>query len=120
MRRKLVLLTSLFFLLTFASLAFAQEEELAVHINELRVPQMVGVVQNHRGEPVAGVRVEIFRREDGHVMGDVKTDEHGRFAFPNLRNARYNIKVHHNGIADFYHVKVTQEKASPELVLKYK
>lgn len=119
MNRKIVTLV-LLCLFTFVSASFADEEELAVHIKEMRVPQMVGVVQNHKGDPVAGVRVEIFRREDGHVMGDAKTDDQGRFAYPNLKNGRYNIKVHHNGIADFYHVHVTPQNASPELVLKYK
>jgi 5-hydroxyisourate hydrolase-like protein (transthyretin family) len=113
----------LFALILFSLLAIpalCEEEQLAVHINELRVPQMIGVVQNHQGKPVTGVRVEVFRREDGHIMGDAKTDEQGRFAYPKLKPHRYNIKVHHDGIADFYHVVVTSQNASPELVLKYK
>lgn len=117
MIRKSAFLAVLVLLLIAPSFA---EEQLAVHVNEMRVPQMIGVVRNHKGEPVAGVRVEVIRRENGHTVGEAKTDEQGRFAFPNLKDARYNIKVHHNGIADFYHVKVTTEKASPELVLKYK
>ncbi len=108
----------LFALLTVPALC--QEERLAVHVNELRVPQMMGVVVNRHGKPVAGVRVEIFRREDGHVMGNTKTDDQGRFAYPNLKPRRYNIKVHHDGYADFYHVHVTPQNAAPELVLKYK
>ena len=48
------------------------------------------------------------------------TDSQGRFAFPKLRSARYNIKVHHHGYADFYHVRVTTEHAAPELVLRLK
>ncbi len=106
-------------LLTLMVPSFA-EEELAVHVNEIRVPQVLGVVQDRKGEPVAGVRVEVIRRENGHTVGDANTDAQGRFAFPTLKNGRYNIKVHHNGIADFYHVRVTEEHASPELVLKYK
>lgn len=100
--------------------AFCQEEELAVHVNELRVPQMMGVVTTHGGRPVVGVRVEVFRREDGHIMGEARTDAQGRFAYPHLKPHRYNIKVHHNGIADFYHVRVTTQNAAPELVLRYK
>jgi 5-hydroxyisourate hydrolase-like protein (transthyretin family) len=119
MRRNIALPILLCFSFFFALSSFA-EEELAVHVNEMRVPQMVGVVKNHKGEPAAGVRVEIFRREDGHIMGDAKTDDQGRFAYPNLKNGKYNIKVHHDGIADFYHVHVTPQNASPELVLKYK
>jgi uncharacterized GH25 family protein len=53
-------------------------------------------------------------------MGDAKTDDQGRFAYPNLKDGKYNVKVHHNGIAELYHVHVTSEKAEPELVLKYK
>lgn len=116
MTRKIALLVVF---LAFATASFA-EEELAVHIQEMRVPQMIGVVQNHAGKAVAGVRVEIFRREDGHIMGDANTDDQGRFAYPKLKNARYNIKVHHDGIADFYHVHVTPQNAAPELVLRYK
>lgn len=116
--RRTVFALFLFSLLTIPALG--DEEELAVHVNELRVPQMMGVVVNHRGRPVAGVRVEVFRREDGHIMGEAKTDAQGRFAYPNLKPRRYNIKVHHDGIADFYHVHVTSQNASPELVLKYK
>jgi len=112
-------LAAVLFLLVLLVPAFA-EEQLAVHVNELRVPQVLGVVQNHRGEPVAGVRVEIIRRENGHTVGESKTDAQGRFAFPSLKNGRYNVKVHHNGIADFYDVRVTEEHAAPELVLKYK
>lgn len=119
MKRKFATLILLSFI-TFASTSFAQEEELAVHIKEMRVPQMMGVVHNRGGKPVAGVRVEIFRRADGHIMGDAQTDDQGRFAYPHLKNGRYNIKVHHDGIADFYHVHVTPQNASPELVLKYK
>jgi uncharacterized protein YfaS (alpha-2-macroglobulin family) len=99
---------------------FAAEEQLAVHVNELRVPQMIGVVKNHKGEPVSGVRVEVIRRETGRTVGEAKTDDQGRFAFPNLKNFRYNIKVHHDGYADFYHVRVTPERAAPELVLRFK
>jgi 5-hydroxyisourate hydrolase-like protein (transthyretin family) len=121
MIRKFAALFLLLFALALPFASYAEEEErLAVHINELRVPQMVGVVQNRRGEPVAGVRVEIFRRADGHVMGNAKTDEQGRFSYPKLKNGKYNIRVHHDGYADFYHVHVTPQKASPELVLKYK
>ncbi len=116
---KRIALALVFCLFLISTAAFA-EEQLAVHVKEMRVPQMMGVVQNHRGEPVAGVRVEVIRRENGHTVGEAKTDDQGRFAFPNLKDARYNIKVHHNGIADFYHVKVTNQQASPELVLKYK
>jgi uncharacterized protein YfaS (alpha-2-macroglobulin family) len=116
MIKKLVLLLCL----AVALPVFSAEEQLAVHVNELRVPQLIGVVKNHKGEPVAGVRVEVIRRENGHTVGEAKTDEQGRFAFPNLKNFRYNIKVHHNGYADFYHVRVTTEKAAPELVLKFK
>ena len=108
------------FLLTLVLPSFAAEEQLAVHVNEMRVPQVLGVVKDHKGTPVAGVRVEVIRRETGHTVGEAKTDEQGRFAFPNLKNARYNIKVHHNGYADFYHVRVTPEHAAPELVLKFK
>ncbi|HEY3928540.1 MAG TPA: carboxypeptidase-like regulatory domain-containing protein [Candidatus Koribacter sp.] len=115
MIRKIALLLCL-----AVALPLFAEEQLAVHVNELRVPQLMGVVKNHHGDPVAGVRVEVIRRENGHTVGDAKTDDQGRFAFPNLKDARYNIKVHHNGIADFYHVRVTTEKASPELVLKFK
>jgi 5-hydroxyisourate hydrolase-like protein (transthyretin family) len=118
MKRKIATLVFCF-LITFCAASFA-EEELAVHVKEMRVPQLMGVVHNRGGNPVAGVRVEIFRRQDGHIMGNATTDEQGRFAYPNLKNGRYNIKVHHNGIADFYHVHVTPQNASPELVLKYK
>jgi len=118
MTRKIALLL-LFFVLTLGCTAFA-EEQLAVHVNEMRVPQMMGVVHNHKGDPVAGVRVEIIHRESGHVMGEAKTDDQGRFAYPNLKDGKYNVKVHHNGIAELYHVHVTTQKAEPELVLKYK
>lgn len=117
MRRKPVALLLFLFIAVLPSFA---EEQLAVHVNELRVPQILGVVQSRSGKPVAGVVVEVIRRETGHTMGEVKTDDQGRFAFPNLKNARYNIKVHHNGYADFYHVRVTPEKARPELVLRFK
>jgi 5-hydroxyisourate hydrolase-like protein (transthyretin family) len=121
MIRKFAASFLLLFALVLPYASHAEEEErLAVHINEIRVPQMIGVVQNRRGEPVAGVRVEIFRRADGHVMGNAKTDEQGRFAYPKLKNGKYNIRVHHDGYADFYHVHITPQKASPELVLKYK
>ena len=119
MRRKLAILCSLFFLIAFASASVA-EEALAVHVDEIRVPQMIGVVQNKHGAPVANVRVEVFRRYDGHVMGDVRTDAEGRFAYPNLKNGKYNVKVHHDGYADFFHVHVTTQQAQPELVLRYK
>lgn len=119
MIRKIFALAFVLCLLLLASASFG-EEQLAVHVKEMRVPQMIGVVQNHRGEPVAGVRVEVIRRETGHVMGDAKTDEQGRFAYPNLKDGKYNIKVHHNGIAELYHVHVTTQHAEPELVLKYK
>lgn len=115
MMRKFVLLVCL----AIALPAFA-EEQLAVHVNELRVPQLIGVVLSRSGKPVPGVRVEVIRRETGHTVGEAKTDDQGRFAFPNLKNYRYNIKVHHNGYADFYHVRVTTQKARPELVLKFK
>ena len=114
--RKLVLI--LCFAITLPLLA--AEEQLAVHVNELRVPQVIGVVKNHKGDPQAGVRVEVIKRETGRTVAEAKTDDQGRFAFPNLKNYRYNIKVHHNGYADFYHVRVTTERAAPELVLKYK
>ncbi|ABF39059.1 hypothetical protein Acid345_0054 [Candidatus Koribacter versatilis Ellin345] len=117
MNRQVAALCVLF--LTLLVPAFA-EEQLAVHVNEMRVPQILGVVQNHKGEPVTGVTVEVIRRENGHTVGEAKTDAQGRFAFPAVKNGRFNIKVHHNGIADFYHVRVTEEHASPELVLKYK
>ena len=115
MMRKLVLLLCL-----AVALPVFAEEQLAVHVNELRVPQLMGVVQSRSGKPVAGVRVEVIRRENGRTVGEAKTDEQGRFAFPNLKNFRYNIKVHHNGYADFYHVRVTTQMARPELVLKFK
>ncbi len=117
MNRKLAALCVLFVALVVPAFA---EEQLAVHVNEMRVPQVLGVVQNHKGEPVAGVTVEVIRRETGHVSGEAKTDAQGRFAFPNLKDGKYNIKVHHNGVAELYHVHVTTQKASPELVLKYK
>ena len=107
-------------LLLFTLPALAEEEQLAMHVNEIRVPQVLGVVRSPHGSPVAGVRVEIIRRENGRTVGEVKTDDKGRFAFPHLRNARYNIKVHHHGYADFYHIRVTTEHAAPELVLKLK
>jgi uncharacterized protein YfaS (alpha-2-macroglobulin family) len=109
----------LLILLSFVLSSFA-EEQLAVHVNEMRVPQMMGVVQNRHGDPVPNVRVEVIHRENGHVMGDAKTDDQGRFAYPNLKDGKYNVKVHHNGISELYHVHVTSEKAEPELVLKYK
>ncbi len=117
MNRKFAAVLLIFFVLLVPAFA---EEELAVHVDEIRVPQMLGVVQNHKREPVPSVRVEVIRRENGHTVGDAKTDAQGRFAFPNLKNGRYNIKVHHNGIADFYHVRVTEERAVAELVLRYK
>jgi uncharacterized protein YfaS (alpha-2-macroglobulin family) len=117
MIRRLLLLFAL--CAAFAVPTFA-EEQLAVHVKEIRVPEMIGTVQNRKGDPVAGVRVEVIRRENGHTVGNAKTDDQGRFAYPNLKNGRYNIKVHHNGMADFYHVLLTTQKASPELVLKYK
>lgn len=115
MMRKLVLLLCL-----AVALPVLAEEQLAVHVNELRVPQLIGVVLSRGGKPVAGVRVEVIRRETGRTVSEAKTDEQGRFAFPNLKNFRYNIKVHHDGYADFYHVRVTPQKARPELVLKFK
>ena len=117
MKRAFAAVCVLFLLLLVPAFA---EEQLAVHVNEMRVPQILGVVQNHKGEPVAGVQVEVIRRETGHVSGEAKTDAQGRFALPNLKDGKYNIKVHHNGIAELYHVHVTDQKASPELVLKYK
>lgn len=115
MMRKLVLLLCL-----AVALPVLAEEQLAVHVNELRVPQLIGVVLSRSGKPVSGVRVEVIRRETGRTVSEMKTDEQGRFAFPNLKNFRYNIKVHHDGYADFYHVRVTTQKARPELVLKFK
>ena len=118
MKRVLPLLAILVALCSFS--VAEQEEQLAVHVKEMRVPQMMGVVHNHRNEPVAGVRVEILRRENGWRVLDAKTDDQGRFASPNLKNGRYNIKVHHNGIEELYHVHITPQNASPELVLKFK
>lgn len=118
MIRKIALLL-LFALFSFSVASFA-DEQLAVHVNEMRVPQIIGIVKNHKGEPVAGVRVVVIRRETGHIRGDAKTDEQGRFAFPDLKEMKYNIKVYHGNTVELYHVKVTNENASPELVLKYK
>jgi Carboxypeptidase regulatory-like domain len=84
----------------FLVLSPAQGDETVCKVQGVKkVSHVCGSILNPLGVPVPGAKVMIFK--DGADIGEVQSDESGKFSFDSLKEGNYEIQVLASGYASF-------------------